>query len=219
MKKVYVIEDQTLLKDLIARLIDDNGMLKLIGSSKDGQEGLKACLDEKPDLVILDIMLPSLNGLEIVKRLKKEMPEISILTFSGTPSKNMIKDLVRAGINGFVEKTAELDELEKAIDMAANGQTYFSQHIIDTLRDIMMFPDHGDSLEVLSNREKEILQLIAEGFHNKEIGLKLGISHKTVDTHRTNIMEKLEIKNVVGLTRFAIKKGLTDVSVSPNLNN
>jgi DNA-binding NarL/FixJ family response regulator len=211
MKSVFIIEDQTLLKDLVARLIENNKTLKLTGSSPDGQEGLKRCLEILPDIIIIDIILPGLNGVEIVRRIKRERKETAILAFSGTPSKSIIQKLMKEGTEGFVEKTAELSELERAIELIASGQRYYSQKILDMLHNIMMNPHQGDNLSILSNREKEVLQLIAEGLSNKEIATKLSISIKTVDSHRSNLMEKLQINTAVGLTRFAIANGLTSV--------
>lgn len=211
MKTVYIIEDQTLLKDLVARLIEDNRSLELLGSSQDGRDGLDQCLLKKPDIVILDIVLPSMNGVDIIRRLKRENQKTAILAFSGTPNKSVIEKLMKEGIEGFVEKTAELTELEKAIDLIANGQRYYSQKILDMLHNIMVNPHQGDSLSVLSAREKEVLQLISEGNSNKEISLVLGISVKTVNAHRSNLMEKLQINSAVGLTRFSIAHGLTSV--------
>lgn len=215
MKTVYVIEDQLVLKDFIIRLIKDFPTLKLIGSHVDGQEGCRECLQLKPDMVILDVMLPGLNGVDVLRRLKKNIPGVLVLGFSAFPSKQILKQMVEGGADGLVQKSESLEILEKAIEQVSSGQTFFSPNIVSMLRDIMLHPEEVSSLEELSTREREILQLIAESHSNKSIAEKLNISVKTAETHRNNIMKKLNIHDAVGLTRYAIAHGLINTEPSP----
>lgn len=215
MKTVYVIEDQLVLKDFIIRLIKDFPTLKLIGSHEDGQEGCRECLQLKPDMVILDVMLPGLNGVDVLRRLKKNIPGVLVLGFSAFPSKQILKQMVEGGADGLVQKSESLEILEKAIEQVSSGQTFFSPNIVSMLRDIMLHPEEVSSLEELSTREREILQLIAESHSNKSIAEKLNISVKTAETHRNNIMKKLNIHDAVGLTRYAIAHGLINTEPSP----
>lgn len=210
MKRVYVVEDQTLLRDLICRLLSSYPDIEIVGSSGDGQEGLDAIEREKPDLVVLDVMLPNLNGVEVVRRLNGSTHKPRILIFSAFPSKHMVRKMLEAGIDGFVEKDANLSELETAIEKLVAGQTYFGLRIVDLMREIMVNPSQGDSLEELTPRERQILQLIAESYTSKEIAAKLDISVKTADTHRANLMKKLDVHDVAGLTRQAMAFGLID---------
>ena len=131
-----------------------------------------------------------------------------MLGFSAFPNRRIVKDMIEAGADGLVQKSEGLDVLEKAIDMVANGQTFYSPNVAGMLKHIMLNPDQADSMSGLSGREKEILQLIAESNSNKEIADKLHISVKTAETHRNNIMRKLDIHDAVGLTRYAIENGL-----------
>lgn len=210
MSTVYVIEDQTILRELVCRLVDSLPNCDLIGDCGDGLEGLRACKEKVPDLVIVDIMVPSLNGLEIVRQLRKSLPEVKLLIFSAYSSRERVQAALKSGVNGIVHKNASIDELEKGIQRVLIGESYMSSQILEIMREIMLNPNSTDSLEKLTTREREILQLIAEGNTTKDIANKLEISAKTADTHRTNVMNKLNIHDIAGLTRFAIQSGLVE---------
>ncbi len=204
MNTAIIIEDQRILRELICKVLENFPFLKVIATTGDGAEGYKLCLQHNPDFIVLDIMLPSLNGVEILRRLKAEKPQNNILVFSGVQSPDLVKQIMETGINGYVEKDTSLEELEKAIRLVANGETYFGTRVMETVREIIFNPREDGSLESLTSREREIIQLVAESHSTKEISTKLNISAKTTDTHRANIMKKLDIHDVAGLTRFAI---------------
>jgi len=206
--KAYIIEDLTIMRDMLCHILDKTTGIEVVGSSADGREGLDECLKEKPDFLLVDVDLPSLNGLEIVRMLKASKERARILVFSAFPKRHIVKELIKLGVDGFVEKSAHLEELEKAIAAVAGGQTYYSSFILDVIKEMMSDPEHQDSIEYLSPREREIIQLIAESHSTKEIAATLGISVRTADTHRSNIMNKLDIHDVAGLTRFAIAEGI-----------
>lgn len=210
MKKVVVIEDQTIMRDLICQLIEGYTTMEVIAQSGDGAEGYELCIKHSPDLVVLDIMLPNLNGSEVLRRLKAKNPKINILIFSAASSNTMVNRLLKSGVTGYIEKDAGLVELEKAINLVADGRSYFSPRVVDAMRELMISGGQDDSLESLTTREREIVQLIAESFSNKEIAAKLGMSVRTADTHRTNIMKKLDLHDVAALTRWAIANKLVD---------
>lgn len=210
LKRIFIVEDQTILRDLVRRVVEAYPQVAVVGTSGDGQDAYQQCIGIKPDIVILDIMLPYLNGVEVLRRLKSKLPNIRILVFSEACSRNVIKQSVEAGVDGFVEKDVELSELERAIERVIAGETYFGPRVTDVMRKIMSSPEEDNSLKSLTSRERQILQLIAEGHTSKEIAQILNISYKTADTHRANIMDKLDMHNVAELTRFAISSGLTD---------
>ena len=211
MKTVYVIEDQNILRELVCRLIESMPMVQLAGQAGDGLEGFNACKEIKPDLVVVDIMVPSLNGLEIVRLLRKALPHARLMVFSGYSSRERVQAALKAGVHGIVHKNASIDELEEGIRRILAGESYMSREILGIMRDLMMNPEMTDSLESLTPREREILQLVAEGHTTKEAAARLNISVKTADTHRTNIMGKLDIHDIAGLTRFAIQTGLVEL--------
>lgn len=216
MKTVYVIEDQVVLKDFIIRLLGDFPELELVGSSENGLEGCEEALKLRPELMILDVMLPGLNGAEVLRRIKKELPETIVLGFSGFQSRAVLKQMVENRADGLVRKTEGLLVLEQAIRQVISGQTYYSPEIVDLLRDMMLNPEKASSIQDLSARERQVLQLIAESNSNKEIAAKLSISIKTAETHRNNIMRKLDVHDAVALTRYAIANGLVTTDSTPS---
>ncbi len=209
-KRVIIVEDQTILRDLISDLITGYPDMEVIAKSGDGAEGYELCTELKPDLVVLDIMLPNLNGSEVLRRLKAKNPKTNILIFSATASNSMVNRLLKAGVTGYVEKDSGVEELKKAITLVSDGRSYFSPRIVEIMREIMVKGGEDDSLESLTSREREIIQLIAESYSNRKIAEKLGMSVRTADTHRTNIMKKLNLHDVAALTRWAIANMLVD---------
>ncbi|WP_309385500.1 response regulator transcription factor [Cerasicoccus frondis] len=211
MKKVVVVEDELMFREFIANLIRDSSMLELVGESGDGLDGYKLIAELKPDIAIIDIMLPNLNGIGIMQKLKRELPNVSVLALSSFPHRDYVQKLLECGVSGMVQKSESLTILDTAINMVAAGQTYFSPNISSHLREVMLHPEQANSVKDLSNREREVLQLIAESNSNKEIAGKLGISVKTAETHRQRIINKLDIHDTAGLTRYAIVSGLTEL--------
>jgi DNA-binding NarL/FixJ family response regulator len=212
-QKVFIIEDDTLLCDLLCDLIDAERDLAILGTSGDGAEGLERCLAEKPDILITDVKLPGLNGIEVVQRLKQGRPEIKTLVLSGILNLGSIKRVLLTKADGILEKSAGLDEMRKALQAVAAGNCYYSADVIKRMPELLMAGENQGSLESLTSREREILQLIAEGHTTKEIAAKLEISTRTADVHRSHIMQKLSVHNVAGLTRAAIGFGLVDAPV------
>jgi DNA-binding NarL/FixJ family response regulator len=211
MSSVYIIEDQTILRELVCRLVSDMDGFDLAGQSGDGLEGMEACKEVKPDLAIVDIMVPSLNGLEIVRMLKKAIPKTKLIVFSGNSTRERVQAALKAGVDGVVQKDASIDDLETAIRRVMQGSSYMSSDILDVMRDLMLNPGASSDLDKLTTREREILQLVAEGHTTKEVAARLGVSAKTADSHRTNVMAKLDLHDVASLTRFAIANGLVEV--------
>jgi DNA-binding NarL/FixJ family response regulator len=208
MPTVYIIEDQTFLREMLCTLVQDMKMYTLLGSNGDGRLGAEDCLRLHPDLVIVDIMLPGLNGMEIMHQLKAANPRTRFLVFSAFFKRENVQAVIQAGANAVIHKNASISEFEQGIAKAAAGESYMSGDIVDILRDIMLNPGQTSGLAGLTPREREVLQGIAEGYTTKEIAGRLGVSIKTVDTHRSNVMNKLDIHDIAGLTRFAIQHGL-----------
>lgn len=211
MKRVFIIEDQTILREFTRSLVNHCPTLELVGETGDGLDGFNQVMKLKPDMLILDVVLPGLNGISVMKRLRKELPEIRVLGFSSFHNKSLVKQMIEAGACGLVQKTESLDILETAINKVALGQTYFSPEIAEIMRELMLNPERVSTIDDLTNREVEILKLIAESHSNKEIASLLNISVKTAETHRNRIISKLNIHDAPGLTRFAIANGLVSV--------
>ncbi len=210
MKRVVIIEDQTAVREMIAQIVSSSEGFEVIAETGDGQEACTLCIDLKPDFVILDIMLPGLNGTEVLRRFSKHLTDTRVLVFSGYQNPTLVRELLQAGAHGFVEKSAPLIELKKGIEIVSSGGSYFGPEVAQLLREALMNPDAGQrqSVNILTGREREILQLIAESNSTREIATKLDISIKTAENHRTNLMKKLDLHDVASLTRFAIAHGL-----------
>ncbi|HEY1791681.1 MAG TPA: response regulator transcription factor [Opitutaceae bacterium] len=209
MHRLVLIEDQTAIREMLAEVLALDANYTLVGQSGDGHAALELCLSLKPDVLVLDARLPGLNGADILKRLAKKLPLLRVLVFSGSENPVVVRQMLEAGAHGFVEKTAGFSEFKKGLATIAAGGTYFGPAIADIVRSVVANPESGGSPDFLTDREREILQLVAEGHSTKEIAQKLGISSKTVDNHRTNLMRKLNIHDVASLTRHALEHGLT----------
>jgi DNA-binding NarL/FixJ family response regulator len=208
MNRLVIIEDQTAIREMMVEILALDKNYDLVGQCGDGQYGLQMCLDLKPDLLILDAKLPGLNGVELLRRLIRKLPTLRVLVFSGQENPVVVREMLEAGARGFVEKTAGFLEFKKGLATIADGGTYFGPAIADVLRKVVAHPETGGTPDFLTDREREILQMVAEGNSTKEIASKLGISAKTVDNHRTNLMRKLNIHDVASLTRHAMELGL-----------
>lgn len=210
MKRVVIIEDQTAIREMVAEILRADPQFKIVGEWGDGQEAVSKCLEAKPDMVILDAKLPGLNGVDLLRRLVKGLRNTRYLVFSGYENPVLVREMLEAGAHGFVEKTAGLAEFRKGIQTVAAGGTYFGPGVAALLLNVVSNPGSASSHDMLTDREREVLQLVAESSSTKEIAVRLGISAKTVDNHRTNLMRKLDLHDVASLTRYAIEIGLIE---------
>lgn len=211
MKRVVIVEDQTAIREMLAEVLRHDPNFEIVGQAGDGQVAYQLILDSKPDVLVLDARLPVLNGLELLRRVTKQVRNLRILIFSGHENPVLIREMLEAGAHGFVEKTAGLIELKKGLETVANGGTYFGPAVSGLLRNVVANPSVTTTTkDFLTPREREILQLVAESYSTKEIAQKLNISVKTVDNHRTNLMRKLDLHNVASITRYAMQIGLIE---------
>ncbi len=211
MKRVVIVEDQTAIREMLAEVLRHDPNFEIVGQAGDGQVAYQMILDSKPEVLVLDARLPVLNGLELLRRVTKQLRNLRILVFSGHENPVLIREMLEAGAHGFVEKTAGLIELKKGLETVANGGTYFGPAVSGLLRNVVANPSVTTTTkDFLTPREREILQLVAESYSTKEIAQKLNISVKTVDNHRTNLMRKLDLHNVASITRYAMQIGLIE---------
>ena len=206
MHRLVIIEDQTAIREMMGVILALDKNFTLVGQCGDGLEGLEMCLEQKPDVVVLDAKLPSLNGVELLRRLTKKLPSLRVLVFSGYENPVMVRQMLEAGAHGFVEKTAGFTEFKKGLEAIAMGGTYFGPAIASVLRTVVANPESGRSPDFLTEREREILQLLAEGRTNKEVASFLNISPTTVETHRGHILRKLSLHSTADLILYAVRK-------------
>jgi two-component system nitrate/nitrite response regulator NarL len=200
--RVLLVDDHTLVLDGLQARLELEGNIDIIGTAANGLEALEKAKSLKPDLVLMDVSMPVLNGLEATKRFKAEQPEIKILMLSMHNDKEYIMSLIQSGANGYVLKDVSSEELVQAINTVHQGGTYFSSGASATLF------SQANLVEELTKRETSVLKELAMGFSNKEIALTLEISVRTVETHRQNIKNKLDIHSSAGLVKYAIEHKL-----------
>jgi DNA-binding NarL/FixJ family response regulator len=210
--RAVIIEDQSAICDMLAELISKHGRYAVVGQAADGKSGIEIALNLRPDLLVLDVMMPGLSGIEVLRRINRALPATKVLIFSGKKEPHIIRSLVQEGIHGFVHKTDPLSEFRRAVDSLANGQPWFSENFDRTVREALATPaNHADSmLDQLTPREREIAVLITRSHSSKEVAGQLQISIKTAENHRANLMRKLGVRDVAGLVRFVIRQGLVD---------
>jgi len=207
MKRLVLIEDHTAIREMLAQILSLDDRYQVVGETGDGQAGLELCLSLKPDVLVVDAKLPGMSGVEVVRQLRRQLPEVRILAFSGQQHPLMVREMIEAGAHGFVEKTAGLLELRRGVETVAEGGMYFGPAIAALLSTGGEGDDSGGRPESLTARERQILQLVAESNTTRAIAVQLGISVKTVDNHRTNLMRKLNLHDVASLTRYALDRG------------
>jgi DNA-binding NarL/FixJ family response regulator len=212
MKSVVIVEDQTAVREMIAQVIDLDPTLSVIAQCGDGREALEICVRQMPDFVIMDVMLPGMNGPELMRRLAKQLHSTRVLVFSGYYSPQLVREMIQAGAHGFVEKTAPLSELKNAIAAVSNGGNYYGPEVAKIVHQTLLNPGKalGPGVEDLTPREREIIKLIATGSTTKDVAARLNISLKTAENHRANLMRKLDLHNAASLTHFALEQGLIE---------
>ncbi len=208
--RVVLADDHALVRAGIRSLLSAMPGVEVVAEARDGHEVIQLVDTLQPRLVLMDIAMPGLNGLEATARIVKSHPRTAVIILSMHAAEEYALQALRAGAAGYLLKGADLAELELAVSAVARGETYLSpamsKHLITDYR--RRVADQTDPLERLTPRHREVLQLVAEGRTTKEIAAKLKLSVKTIETHRAQLMDRLDIHDVAGLVRFAIRVGL-----------
>jgi DNA-binding NarL/FixJ family response regulator len=212
--RVLLADDHTLVRSGMRSLLENLDGIEIVAETGDGQAVLDLIKKHHPDIVLMDISMPGLNGLEATARVAKQFPQVRVLILSVHADEEHVLQALRAGAVGYLLKDAAASDLELAIRAVARGDTYLSPSISRQVIDAYLGQSAGleSPLEQLTPRQREILQLIAEGKNTKEIAFLLKVSVKTVESHRSQLMERLAIHDVPGLVRLAMRAGL----ISPN---
>lgn len=211
-RTVLVVDDHALVRSGIRALVDSFAGFEVLGEAADGREAVALARQLQPQVVLLDISMPELNGLEAAERLSRVLPGCKILVLSMHATEHHVRQALARGVAGYVIKDAAPETLEQALNSVAAGRRYLSPPLSSRLlADASVTQGEGE--RVLTGRQREILQLIAEGRSSREIAERLHISVKTVETHRTQLMQRLDIFDVAGLTRYAIRTGLVSADL------
>ena len=210
--KIIVADDHHLVRTGIVKILEEHAPFEVISEVDNGKDAIEKCKILKPDILLLDLDMPILNGLEAVPRLKEQRPELKIGILTMHKEKYLVEKLMKMGVDGYLYKSSDPEDLIYGIQKIGSGKRYYDSEVTENvvLEKTFSGPNKENALllALLSEREKEILTMIAEGLSSSEIGEKLFISARTAETHRSNIMKKIQVKNIAGLIRFAIKSGL-----------
>ena len=212
--RVLLADDHTILRDGIRALLDDQADIEVIGEAQDGQATVKMTAQLQPDVVVMDIAMPLLNGLEATRQIQRDFPQVKVLILTMHENEEYIRQVLAAGALGYVLKDAAARDLLGAIRAVYQGEAVLSPAITRlVIEDYLRWGDirPPDSTNGLTSREREVLQLIAEGYTNKEIAEILCLSIKTVQSHRTNLMSKLDLHDRGELIKYAIQKKIIDI--------
>jgi len=207
--KTIIVDDHQMLIDGIKSLLRKEKHIEFCAECHDGFEAINFIKNKEVDLVITDINMPNMNGIELTKAIKKDFPNIKVLVLSMFNDKSIVREIIASEAEGYILKNTGKDELKNAIEKIANNSTYFSNEVIAVLmQDVKKEKIIEDKIHQLTPREIEIIKLITKEFTTNEIAEKLFISPRTVDTHRKNILEKTNSKTIVGLIKFSFENDL-----------
>ena len=211
--RTLLADDHVMLRDALRLMLEQEADIEIVGEASDGQAVLDIVAQTKPDVIVMDIAMPGMGGIEATRRLIQENANLKILALTTYPDKRYVNEMLSAGAVGYITKSAASDQLLQAIRSVAEGKPYFSQEVASALLETVRRTPNSvapkGSKEILGRRERQVLSLLAEGHSSSQIAEELHIAASTVDVHRRNIMRKLNIHSVAELTKFAIREGLT----------
>lgn len=212
--KIMLADDHQIMRDGLRSLIEKQPDMEVVAEAENGHAAVKLARQFRPDVIVMDINMPDLNGIEATRHILAQLPGTRIVAFSMHTDHQFVAGALKAGVHGYLQKDSAFEELALAIKAVIANQTYLSPKITrGVVKGYLekLLEEKSDVYAFLSNREREVIQLYAEGHATKQIADRLNLSVKTVETHRRNIMEKLGISSIAGLTKFAIRKGLTSL--------
>ena len=212
-KRAIIADDHRIMREGLRSLLDRTGEFECIAEADDGYQAVMLATELRPDVVIMDIAMPNLNGIEATRQIKTELPEVEVVVLSMHATRNYVLQVLQAGASAYLLKDSAFEELSTALLAISRGGMYLSPAITKTAALANLKGGSSGGLagqaEHLTKRELQVLQLIAEGRSTKDIAARLELSVKTVETHRKQIMDKLEIRSIAGLTKYCIREGLT----------
>ncbi len=207
--RLLLADDHPVIRRGIAACLTSHPELQVVGEAHDGKDTLRKARELSPDIILMDIDMPHTNGLAVTETLRKELPNIKVLILSMSNSSTFVPRILQSGARGYIAKDAPTEELVKAIETVQRGETFFGEEVAQiALKQLMGGNEPGANSRELSPRERDVLIGIAKGLSNKEIATQLNIGTRTVETHRDNLMRKLDIHSVGGLTKYALANGL-----------
>lgn len=214
--KVLLVEDHRIVREGLRAILDKEPGITVVGEAADGREAIQFVQTSQPDVVVMDVSMPGLNGIDATKKVLGECPKARVIGLSMSSDRRYVLEMLASGAAGYLVKNADGEELVRAIRTVAAGQTYLSPQVSGLVVNALVlgpspYPAKGGRTPTtaLSTREREVLQLLAEGLTSKDIAARLGVAVSTVETHRKQIMSKLELRSIAELTKYAVRLGLT----------
>ena len=214
--RILLAEDHTIVREGLCSLLENQPDMEVVGEAEDGQTAIELVRELLPDVVIMDITMPNLNGVEATRHITSEFPQVKVIALSIHSNRRFVADMLEAGAKGYILKECLFDELVQAIQAVIAGNGYLSSRITGIV--VEDYANHlaaitDSPLAALASRERQVLQLVAEGTSTKQIALKLHVSTKTVEANRRQIMQKLDLHSVAELTKYAVREGLTPLEL------
>ena len=210
--RVLLVDDHAMIRQGLCSLLEKQPDIEVVGSVEDGRKAVDIARELAPDLVIMDISMPNLNGIDATRKIIGEMGDVKVIALSIHSSRHFVAEMLKAGASGYILKECLFDELVEAIKTVLNGGTYLSPKMTGVVIDDYvkrLSTQYQPGGPVLNEREREVLQFLSEGKSTKQIALQLHVSSKTIESNRRNIMDKLGINSVAELTKYAVREGLT----------
>jgi len=212
--KILLADDHKITRQGLRSLLEKEPDMEVVAEAEEGRTAVRLVRELLPDVVVMDVSMPDLNGMEATRQIVAEHPNVKVIALSIHSDNLFVSEMLKSGASGYLLKDCAFEELARAIHVVVDGKTYLSPAVLGVVVDDYLHRlarTESPSSEVLTDREREVLQLIAEGKSTKQVALKLHISVKTVETHRRQIMSKLDIHTIAELTKYAIRKGLNSL--------
>jgi DNA-binding NarL/FixJ family response regulator len=211
--RILLADDHTLMRRGLRSLLADEPDMDVVAEAQTGREAVKLAARHRPEIVIMDIAMPDLNGIEAARKILQDRPGVKVMALSMHPEGRIVSEMLRAGASGYIVKNCALEELVQAVRAVHAGKTYLSPDIAGTVVEGFIHQGQTDATRgpALTPREREVLQMVAEGLSSKQIAHTLEVTTRTVEAHRRSIMTKLSLRSVAELTKYAIREGLTSV--------
>ena len=213
--RVLVTDDHKIIREGLQALIDKQPDMEVVGDAETGREAVKLAKKLTPHVVVMDVSMPDLNGVEATRQILKNQPDVKIVALSMYSDRRFVCEMFKAGAHGYMLKDCAFDELSRAIDAVTNNRRYLSPAIADVVLEDSVQPSDDVNVSAfsqLTSRQREVLQMLAEGKTTKKIAITCRLSIKTIETHRQHIMDKLDIHTVAELTKYAVREGLTSLT-------